>query len=132
MIEISAHLKGQFLRLYQMAASDGDFSSTELEMLYEYALNRGVSKDDLIKILASPIGRIEVPKELDIKVTYLFDLAKMVWADGRVDEDELTTLRKYASRFEFLPENIDNLIKYLLDSVKEEKSIEVVLKEINN
>jgi DnaJ-domain-containing protein 1 len=129
-IQISAHLKGQFLRLYQMAASDGDFSSAELEMLYEYALSRGVSKDQLMLILATPVGKIEVPEDLTTKVTYLYDLAQMIWADGKVDEDEIITLKKYATRFGFLKDNIGVLADYLIKSVKEEKTLETVLQEI--
>ena len=130
LVKISAHLKGQFLRLYQMAASDGDFSPTELEMLYEYALSRGVSKDQLMTILASPVGKIEIPEDLETKVTYLYDLTQMIWADGQVDEDEMTTLKKYAKRFGFMPDNVLALADYLISSVKENKTLESVLNEI--
>ena len=130
-VKISAHLKGQFLRLYQMAASDGDFSITELEMLYDYALTRGVSKDQLMSILASPVGKIEIPEDLNTKVTYLYDLAQMIWADGQVDEDERTTLKKYATRFGFMQDNIGALADYLISSVQEKKTLESVLEEIN-
>ncbi|MFT4733407.1 MAG: putative tellurite resistance protein B-like protein [Arcticibacterium sp.] len=127
---ISAHLKGQFLRLYQMAASDGEFSSSELEMLYTYALDRGVSKDQLMEILYSPIGQIAIPEDIDTKVTYLYDLSKMILADGVINEDERNTLKKYALRFDFLSENVDELADYLILSVQENKSIVQVLEEI--
>ena len=67
LVKISAHLKGQFLRLYQMAASDGGFSPTELQMLYDYALSRGVSKDQLMTILVSPVVQLEIPEDLIIQ-----------------------------------------------------------------
>jgi len=130
MINVSAHLKGQFLRLYQIAASDGDFSSTELEMLYNYALSRGVSKEELTKILSAPSGKIEIPSELDKKIEYLYDMAKMVWADGVVEEDEIDTMKKYAKRFGFLRDHLDDVVNYILESVKEGKSLENVIMEI--
>lgn len=130
-IKISAHLKGQFLRLYQMAASDGEFSSTELEMLYQYALTRGVSKEQLMNILYAPIGKIEIPADLETKVNYLLDMCNMILADGVVEEDELITLKKYAIRFGFFPENINELSEYLIESARQGKTIETVLKEIN-
>lgn len=130
-IKISAHLKGQFLRLYQMAASDGEFSSTELEMLYQYALSRGVSKDQLMNILYAPIGKIEIPIDLETKVNYLLDLCNMILADGVVEEDELITLKKYAIRFGFFPENINELSEYLIESARQGKTLETVLKEIS-
>jgi uncharacterized tellurite resistance protein B-like protein len=131
-INVSAHLKGQFLRLYQMAASDGEFSSVELEMLYNYALSRGVSKEDLTRILGSPLGKIAVPTSLEQKVEYLYDLAKMVWADGIVNDDEIDTMRKYAKRFGFEEGNINDIVDYILQSVNDDKSLNDILNEITN
>lgn len=119
--KISAKLKGQFLRLYQMAASDGEFSKSEMELLYAYAVDKGVSQSDLMKILTSPVGKIAIPETLETKVEYLSDLARMILADGVVREDELNTLKKYAGRFGFLQENLDDLAEYLISSIKESK-----------
>ena len=44
MNEISAEIKGHFLRLYAMAFTDSNFHPTELDMLYSFAEERGVSK----------------------------------------------------------------------------------------
>ena len=132
MTEISNHLKGQFIRLYQMAAADGDFNSEELKMLYAYAVERGVPKGELMRILMDPVGKIEIPQDLDTKIQYLYDLGKMVLADGRVDDDEIATMQKYAKRFDFKSENEEGIVAYILESVENNKSIYDVLKEIHN
>lgn len=40
--QTTENLKAHFLRLYQMATCDDDFSTLELKMLYECAEERGI------------------------------------------------------------------------------------------
>jgi len=128
--EISAEIKGNFLRLYQMAMTDGDFSPLEWEMLYEFADERGVPKEEMDKILLSPSGTITIPETIEGRIEHLYDLARMIWADGKVTDDELVTLRKFCRKFEFLDENINELSNYLIESVKQGKSKEEILNEL--
>jgi uncharacterized tellurite resistance protein B-like protein len=54
----------------------------------------------------------------------------MVWADGIVDQDEIDTMKKYAKRFGFSRDHLDDIVNYILESVKEGKSLENVIMEI--
>lgn len=128
---VTAELKGHFLRLYQMAMTDGDFSPSEWKMLYEFAEERGVPRDELDRILLETTGKIEIPKTIVERVEYLYDLSRMIWADGKVTEDELTTLKKYCRKFEFEEENISELADYLIESVRVGKKKEEILSELN-
>jgi uncharacterized tellurite resistance protein B-like protein len=130
-MELSVELKGQFLRLYEVAITDGDFSLSELKMLYHFAEERGVPKSELDSILLSTTGTIIIPDDVETRIEYLFDLAKMIWADHTITEDELNTLKKYCRKFEFLDENIDELSEYLIQSVQEGKTKYDILKEIS-
>jgi len=51
---ITTELKSHFLRLYQMAFSDDNFDLLELQMLYKFAEERGVTKEQLNEILLNP------------------------------------------------------------------------------
>jgi uncharacterized tellurite resistance protein B-like protein len=128
---ITAELKGHFLRLYQMAMTDGDFSPSEWKMLYLFAEERGVPRDELDKILLETTGKIEIPHSIGERVEYLYDLSRMIWADGKVTEDELATLKKYCRKFEFEEENISGLADYLIESVRDGKTKEEILSELN-
>ncbi len=128
---ISPEIKGHFLRLFQMAMTDDDFSPEEWKMLYQFANERGISHQELDKILLSTTGDLTIPKTIEKRIEYLYDLARMIWADGKVTEDEKRTLSKYCKKFEFLDENIPELTKYLLDAVKEGKTKEEILNELN-
>jgi hypothetical protein len=65
-IKISNELKSQFLRLYELALVDSDFSPLERKMLYNFAAERGVEKSELDKILLSPLGKMEIPEDIEM------------------------------------------------------------------
>lgn len=130
--EITAQLKSHFLRLYQIALSDENFSHIEMQLLYKFAEDRNVSSEELDKILTGSIGEITIPDTLEIRMEYLYDFAVMIWADEKITEDELDTLKKYCRKFEFLDENVDALADYLLESAKENKSKTEFLNELKN
>ncbi|MAU15620.1 MAG: hypothetical protein CMH46_08790 [Muricauda sp.] len=129
---ISVEIKSHFLRLYQIALTDDDFSPLEMKLLYEFASERNISKEQLDEILVTHPGAITIPQTIETRIEYLYDLALMIWADEKVTEDEYTTLKKYCRRFEFLEENIVPLADYLIESAKEGKSKDAILQELNN
>ena len=128
---ISTELKSHFLRLYQIAFSDDNFDVLELQMLYKFAEERGVSKEQLNEILLNPSHNSSIPETLEKRIEYLYDLALMIWADKIVTEDELITLKKYCQKFEFLDENIVDLANYLIDSAKKGVTKEEIIKSVN-
>jgi hypothetical protein len=115
---ITPELKSHFLRLYQMAFSDDNFDVLEMQMLYKFAAERGVTEDELNNILLHPSHNSVIPESLNDRVEYLYDLAKMIWADNIVTEDERNTLEKYCLKFGFVEEYIANLSEFLLDKAK--------------
>lgn len=117
-VNISTELKSHFLRLYQIAFSDDNFDVLELQMLYKFAEERGVEKEQLNEILLNPSQKSAIPESLENKIEYLYDLALMIWADSIVTEDEINTLKKYCLKFNFLEENIDGVCEFLLENAK--------------
>lgn len=132
MIEVSTELKSHFLRLYHMAITDDNFSPLELKMLYQFAEDRNISSSELDKILLTATDKMVIPESVEKRIEYLFDLARMIWADGIVTEDEKVTLNKYCRKFGFLDENIQELSNYLLDSVEKGLTKEEILNQLNS
>jgi len=128
---ISTQLKAQFLRLYQIALADDNFSPLEAEMLYNWAEERGIDKGELDEILLSSTGQLEIPKTIEDKIRYLYDFAVMSWADGEISEDERDAMEKFALKFGFEEENVSDLTAYLLDSVKRGVKLSDLLNELN-
>jgi len=131
-LNISTGLKSHFLRLYQMAFADDNFDVLELKMLYNFAKERGLSKDQLNEILLNPSQESVVPESLDEKIEYLYDLALMIWADGIATEDEINTLKKYCLKFDFLKENIDDICEFLLENAKAKIPLKVLIAKMQD
>lgn len=116
MNDISAEIKGHFLRLYAMAFTDSNFHSAELDMLYEFAKERGVNKDDLHSVLTSPITETKIPEDPKDRIDHLYDFACMAWADGEIVDDEINTLKKYSKLFEINNEELEEFIEKIIAS----------------
>ncbi|WP_426429952.1 hypothetical protein ACPX19_10465 [Winogradskyella sp. HB-48] len=129
---ITTELKSHFLRLYQMAFSDDNFDVLEMQMLYKFAEERGLTKEQLNEILLNPSHHTSIPETLELRVEYLYDLAIMIWADEKVTNDEYVTLKKYCKKFDFLDENITELADFLLECAKKGMSKEELINEINS
>lgn len=131
--QITENLKAHFLRLYQMAICDDDFSALELKMLYKCAEERGISSKNLDEILLHPINlKSLVPQTIEEKVDYLYDLTVMIWADGIVSPNEYAAMQKYVLMFGFLEENVTAIVDYLIESVKTGKNKSEILYELKN
>ncbi|WP_300436612.1 hypothetical protein [Christiangramia sp.] len=128
---IPLQLKSHFLRLYQIALSDENFNHMEMQLLYNFAEERGVSKTDLDSILTGSIGEVTIPETLEERIEYLYDFAQMIWADEKITEDEMNAFKKYCKKFEFLDENVEELTTYLLDNAKQRNSLSKILEELN-
>ena len=128
---ISTELKSHFLRLYQIAFSDDNFDVLEIQMLYKFAEERGLTKDQLDALLLQPSHETHIPETLEQKIEYLYDLAIMIWADDKVTEDEENTLKKYCLKFGFYEENIEELSQFLLEHAKNKLPKEQLFQLIN-
>lgn len=129
---ITLELKSHFLRLYQMALSDDQFDVLELQMLYHFADERGIPKEELDKLFLNPVNtELIVPESLNTKIEYLYDLTRIIWADEKITDDELNMLRKYCRKFDFVEENINDLSDYLIDCVQRNIGKEEIISQLN-
>jgi len=130
---ITIELKSHFLRLYQMALADDNFDILELQMFYQFADERGVPKEELDKLFLNPINSdLNIPSDLNTRIEYLYDLTRIIWADGQITIDEMNMLKKYCKKFDFLEENINELADYLIDCVQKGISKEEIINQLNS
>jgi hypothetical protein len=122
-------IQSNLLRLYQIANANLEFHASELTFLYNYSIERGVNEEELKRILHAPPSTLLVPEKIDTKVEYLYDLTKMALADGNIDNDEKTLLRKFAISFGFELSDIDELLSELESSAKQNKTISEILNQ---
>lgn len=129
---IDNRLKWHFFNLYCMALSDNDFDPKEAELLYKIGLEHGLDKNMIDEIAITSGLHPETPQTLEEKVTYLYDLTRMAWADGKIEEEERQMLIKNTIRFGFKEENKEIIVDYFLESVKDGKSLTQVINEIKS
>ncbi|WP_244153851.1 hypothetical protein [Flavobacterium xinjiangense] len=116
-----------------MALTDDNFDTLELQMLYHLAEERGIPREELDKLFLNPVNQeANVPEDLNIRIEYLYDLTRIMWADGKITGDELNTLKKYCKKFEFLDENIDELSSYLIDCVQKGIDKKEIINQLNS
>ena len=90
--QIPTVLKSHFLRLYQIALADDDFSALELKMLYGFAEERGILREHLDEILLNPVDANNlIPEQVNEKLAFLYDFTAMIWADEIVTNDGFST-----------------------------------------
>lgn len=120
--------KSIFLDLYCMVIADGNVASEEMETLYRIGKKEyQISEKEINEAVLVSGTSFYIPDTLDGKVTFLYHLAEIAWADGKIENSEKHLLKKYALRFGFYENNVDDLIEYLLQQVKDKVSINEVL-----
>lgn len=115
-----------------MMLSDDDIHEQELMMLYQLAIDKGIPEQDIDHFLGEPIEGDEVfsPHDTLVKIEYLYDLARMAWADGNVDDREKDTLVRFCTSFGFAEENIPLIIEFLLEEAKRGTSKQSVIDQV--
>jgi uncharacterized tellurite resistance protein B-like protein len=130
---MNAKSKKLFLGLYQMILSDTEVHPKELELLYQIGKEHGILEEDIQKMLFSSNSLIS-PEELndDEKIEYLYNLARVAWADGKLEEKEIETLQNASKRLGFAEENAEEIATFLLEQAHDNKFFEEVLETIKN
>jgi len=118
---MSSELQLHFLNLYSMALADSAFDEKEIAVLYKLAEERGLPREKIDAMLLNPIpaGEVYLPETLSEKIEYLYDYAKMIWADGQVHAHEITTLEKLCSKFQFEENNAPLIAQLLIEAAKD-------------
>lgn len=124
-------LKWHFFNLYYMALSNEEFDFTERQVLYEIGVEHGITPEQINEVILTPNIAHAVPETTEGKVECLYDLVRMAWADGKIEQEERDIVKKYVVRYGFLPENADGIVEYFIESVKNNKSKTDILYEIN-
>jgi uncharacterized tellurite resistance protein B-like protein len=128
-MNIEDKLKGHFLNLYHMALADNEVDNKELEMLYKIGDEKGITKTEIDSVLfTSDSVKFILPETVLEKIESLYDLARIAWADGKIDENEERIMQVFSRKFGFEDENIPTIIQFLLDEAKKGTSKEDIFK----
>ena len=126
--------KKMFLGLYQMVLADSEVHPKELELLYQIGKEKGgISEEEIHRAIFSPNTFVSLESlSDDEKIEYLYNLSRIAWADGILEDTEIKTLQEATKRLGFAEENVVEISEFLLQQAKEKKPFEDVLKTIKN
>ena len=126
-------LKSRFLSLYCMVMADGIVEAKELEALYRIGReNYHLTAEEINKNVVSAGTSFVAPDKMEDRISILYELAEIAWADGGIDETEKTLLARYAVRLGFKEENAEGISEFMLQQVKDGVSQKDVISQIMN
>lgn len=129
--QISDKLKTHFVSLYHLAFSDLDFAPEELEILYQIGCEHGVSRDELADAILCPVRSIVIPENDEEKVAYLYDYARLIVSDGKIELAERQSFGRFCERFGIADSAVRaRFMDELLDAAEKDKTISEVIQTI--
>lgn len=116
-----------------MALADSQFDESEIAILYNIGKERGVPKSEIDHIILNPaVIKFTIPDSINEKIEYLYDYAKMILADGKIEEQEIKTFEKFCLKFEFEDQNISSIVNFLIEAAKNDVSIDEIIKFVTS
>lgn len=110
--------KAHFKHLVQVALADVTIDESELKMLNILGRNMGLTgaeMDDLLGNAKKP--DYYPPYKLNQRFKQLYDIVKMVLADGKIAPDEMHLTHKLALTAGFPADQIADLVDLLVDGI---------------
>lgn len=126
--------KKMFLGLYKMLLADGEVHPNELNLLFQIGKEKGgITEEEIQQSIFSPNAVFSLDDLTDDeRIEYLYNLARIAWADGNVDDSERKLLKGVCKELGFAEENVEEISEFLLEQAKDNKAFEYVLQLIKN
>jgi uncharacterized tellurite resistance protein B-like protein len=117
--------KEHFKDLIQVALADGVIDQKELEMLHRLGRNMGFTDPEIDGFIESTSKATpNPPVEFSQRFGQIFNIAKMILADGVIDKSEMHLANVYATKVGFTENEIPKLLVLLISGIREGKDEE--------
>ena len=111
--------KEHFGHLIQIAMADGKIETSELEMLHRFGGKLGLTTQEVDDLLETSKKSAYVPPyEFEKRFGQLYDVIKMVFADGKIDNNEMRLATGIALKSGFTEQEIPVLLALLINGIK--------------
>ena len=116
-----------------MVMADGVVEAKELETLYRIGReNYHLTPEEINTNVVSAGTSFVAPEKIDERISILYEMAEIAWADGEIDDTEKSLLSRYAVRLGFKEENANDIADFMLQQVHEGVSQADVIQKIMN
>ena len=124
-----------FASIVRLALADGIVTEGEEKLLKRLAKRFHILEDKYKDIIEnSSEYPVDAPLSYDKRIERLYDLSKMVMADGEVSEEELTVLRRVSVGLGFPTKNVDKIADESIRLISDDTDVEdftKVIKRVN-
>lgn len=112
--------RGHFAAIVRVAMSDGELVDAEKAFLDTLARKLDITETEYEKIIENPASYpINPPTTYNRRLERLFDLARMVFVDLDVKENQVAILERIGVGLGFSPENVNLIVHKALALVAE-------------
>lgn len=119
--------------LYQMVLADGIVDVEELNALNRIGIEKYGITPEQINLIVREANVIPVyPESLSAKISLLYQLGEIAWADGQIDDSEKDLMKKYIIAMGFDSNNTDEITDFILKQVKDNIPEKEVITQILN
>lgn len=130
--DVNMDLTSYFANLYSMVMADNDKSDEEMILLYRIGKEQfKLTEEEMDRMIITDETLYYIPTSEKDKLLYLYDMARIAWADGKVVPTERDLLKRTMERFGVSQDNIDDLTDFLLEKGQENLSHEEFLKYVS-
>lgn len=111
--------KEHFINLLQIALADGKIDDKESEMLHRYGKKMGFTDPEIDNLISSSSKSAYIPPyEYSKRFEQVYDFARMILADGIIEENEMRFASHFASKSGFKEKEIPILLEHLVKGIK--------------
>jgi len=120
--QIKKNAREHFSHLIQIALADGIIDINETKMLNRFGHKLGFSQHEIDHLIESTRkSAYNPPYELSKRFEQVYDIVKMVLADGVIDKSEMQLANNLAAKSGFPESEIPRLLAVLIRGIKEGK-----------
>ncbi len=111
-----------FVLLIRIAKADGTISAAESELLYKIGKKQGFTDLDIGNLIETTEKADCIPlNEFSKRFEQVYDLVKMILADGTINKAEIRLANSFAVKIGFNENNIPKLLLLLINGIKQGK-----------
>lgn len=122
--------KEHFMNLIQVALADGIVDPKESEMLHRLGKKMDFTDSEIEALIE--MSRKEAynpPYEFQKRFEQLYEIVRMVLADGVIDKNEMRLANIYATKLGFSEGEIPSLMVLMISGIRQGKDDEVLFEE---
>ncbi len=118
--------------LVKLSLADGVLDENEMKIITKVARDYGlIDQDQLLYIIKNyDKYTIEPAYNYDERIEELYNLTKIIYADGRMDEEELKILKNAIVALGFPPKNADVIFETAVGLIADDADLEAFKKAI--